>query len=439
MKVGLIGATNVGKSTLFNRIIRNQRSIITDIAGTTRDIVTEPVDLGGVMISVSDSPGLDNFYEELVYIQKLIESCDLLLFVVDFKVGVWPKEQEIMKLVRKFEKEDNTIVVVNKADKWMREEEMEIAKAEYWALGIQTVLMISAKNGANLDELEELLHINATSHSYKKIQAKHELVISFVGRPNVGKSTLLNTFVKEEVSKVSEKPGTTLDYISSQVSYGQTVFKLVDTAGIRRQSKIVGLEKIALSKTLKMLEYQKPITILLRDGTDDFAKQDLHLVGELIKMWLPIIIAINKIDLLNEAQLDRLKKGMPELMRFAPRIPVIFISGKEGKHLDNLMKQVKKIHELRNLKVSTNRLNTEVLTAQTTNPPKFPRNKICKIRYLTQIEADTTTFVCFVNNTEKLNFSLTRWLENVLRRNFGFEWLPIRIDFRGTKEKEERK
>ncbi len=211
----------------------------------------------------------------------------------------------------------------------MRDAEQELAKAEYRSLGLGTVILLSAKSGANMEELEEMLYMIATTHSYKKVQSKHEMIVSFVGRPNVGKSTLLNTFVKSDVSKVSDKPGTTLDYITSQVSYGQTVFKLVDTAGIRRQSKIAGLEKIALSKTLKMLEYYKPVTVLMRDGTEDFAKQDVHLVGELISMGLPLVIAINKIDNLNTAQLDRLKKGMPELMRFASWIPVCFISAQK--------------------------------------------------------------------------------------------------------------
>jgi len=260
------------------------------------------------MISVSDSPGLDNFNEELTYIQKLVETCDHLLFVIDHKTGISPKEQEIVRLVRKYGKEDVTTLVVNKADKWMRDEEQEVAKAEYWSLGLSSIVMVSAKNGSNLEELEEMLYMIVTTHSYKKVQSKHELIVSFVGRPNVGKSTLLNTFVKETVSKVSETPGTTLDYITSQVSYGQTVFKLVDTAGIRRQSKIHGLEKIALSKTLKMLEYYKPITVLMRDGTEDIAKQDMHLVGELISMGLPIVIAVNKIDELTVAAIERLKK-----------------------------------------------------------------------------------------------------------------------------------
>ena len=438
MKVWLIGATNVGKSTLFNRLIRSQRSIVTDIAGTTRDFVTEPVDLGGIMISVSDSPGLDNFNEELTYIQKLVETCDHLLFVIDHKTGISPKEQEIVRLVRKYGKEDVTTLVVNKADKWMRDEEQEVAKAEYWSLGLSSIVMVSAKNGSNLEELEEMLYMIVTTHSYKKVQSKHELIVSFVGRPNVGKSTLLNTFVKETVSKVSETPGTTLDYITSQVSYGQTVFKLVDTAGIRRQSKIHGLEKIALSKTLKMLEYYKPITVLMRDGTEDIAKQDMHLVGELISMGLPIVIAVNKIDELTVAAIERLKKWIPEIMEFARWIPVVFISAQDGKNLDGLMRAVKKLHTLRNQKISTNNLNTAVLQAQTISPAKFPKNKICKIRYLTQVEAHCPTFVCFVNNVTKLNFSLTRWLENVLRKNFGFEGVPIRIEFRGTKEKEER-
>jgi GTP-binding protein len=282
MKLGLIGATNVGKSTLFNRLVGSHRSIVTDIAGTTRDIVTDIMHISDLEIQVSDSPGLDNFNEELVFIRKIIEQSDYCLFVVDFNVGIGTKEQEIIRLIRKSGKEDQTLLVINKVDKRMREADKEIAAAEYRALGLGSLIMISAKNGANTDELEEMLYLVATTNSYKKINSDHELTVSFVGKPNVGKSSLLNTFAKAILSKVSDIPGTTLDYISEFVSYGDTIFKFVDTAGIRKQTKMHGLEKIALSKTLKMLAYYKPITVLMRDATQEISKQDLSLVGELI-------------------------------------------------------------------------------------------------------------------------------------------------------------
>lgn len=151
-------------------------------------------------------------------------------------------------------------------------------------------------------------------------------------------------------------------------------------------------------------------------------------------MGLPIVIARNKIDLLSEDELERLKKWTPELLQFARRIPVCFISWQEAKHLDNLMKIIKKVHVFRSLKITTNNLNTVVLNAQTIAPAKFPKNKICKIRYLTQIAWDQPTFVCFVNSTDKMNFSLARRLDNVIRRNFDFWWVPLKIDFRGKKD-----
>lgn len=434
MKLGLVGATNVGKSTLFNRLVGSHRAIVTDIAGTTRDIVSDVTDFWGIKVQVSDSPGLDNFYDELEFISQLVVQSDYLLFVVDFTVGIGPKEEEIIKIIRKHSMEDKTLLVINKVDKWMTEADAQVAAAEYWSLGLASLVMISAKNGGNIDELEELLFGIASSNSFKTVRHGHELIVSFVGRPNVGKSTLLNTFAKEELSKVSDIPWTTLDYIAQQVSYWDTVYKLVDTAGIRKQTRTAGLEKIALSKTLKMLEYYKPIVVLLRDGIDSVVKQDLHLVGELIKMGLPIVIARNKIDWLNEKELQRLKDGTPELMDFARWIPVCYISGKKGKNLDNLMKQIKKVQQNRFLKISTHDLNEVVLTAQTVSPAKFPKNKICKIRYITQIDGDQPSFICFVNNREKLNFSLSRWLENVLRKNFNFEGVPISIEFRGKKE-----
>ncbi|HMY80759.1 MAG TPA: ribosome biogenesis GTPase Der [Candidatus Absconditabacterales bacterium] len=430
MKLGLIGATNVGKSTLFNRLIGTHRSIVTDIAGTTRDIVTEIIDMGHSMVSVSDSPGLDHFDEEMIYIRKLIADSDYLLFVIDYTIGLTAKEYDIIHEIRKAGREDQTLLVINKADKWMTQDQKEIIMSEYWALGLASIIMISAKNGAHLDELEDMIAGIAASGSYKKVYPKHELIVSFVGKPNVGKSTLINTFAKSSISKVSDVPGTTLDYVTQEISYGDTIFKLVDTAGIRKQSKIHGLEKIALEKTLKMLAYYKPIVVLMRDALEGVSKQDLHLVGELISMGLPIIIARNKIDECSASELKRLQDGMPELMRFAHWIPVCYISGQEGKHLDNLIKTIKKVHTNRSTKVSTNMLNTIVLNAQATSPAKFSKNKICKIRYITQIEGHQPSFICFLNNHEKMNFAMARWLDNVLRKNIDFTGVPLNIDFR---------
>lgn len=438
MKLWLVWATNVGKSTLFNRLVWSHRSIVTDIAWTTRDIVSDTMMIGDLPIQVFDSPWLNSFYEEIDFIRKIIEQSDYLLFVVDHETGLGPKEQEIIWLIRKNGMEEQTLLVVNKVDKWMREADKEVAAAAYWELWLGNLIMISAKNGANTDELEEMIFMVSNSGSYKKFDPKHELIVSFVWRPNVGKSTLLNTFAKTDVSRVSDKPGTTLDYISEQVSYGDTVFKLVDTAGIRKYTKIEWLEKIALAKTLKMLAYYKPITVLMWDAVEWPTKQDLHLVWQLIELGLPIIVARNKIDQLNAEELERIKKGTPEMLRFARWIPVCYISGISGKHLDNLMKQIKKVHTFRSLKLSTHSLNTAVLNAQTLSPAKFPKNKICKIRYITQIDGNQPTFVCFVNNAEKMNFSLARWLDNVLRKNFDFSGVPLRVDFRGKKNKDDK-
>lgn len=438
MKVGLIGATNVGKSSLFNRLVWSHRAIVTDIAGTTRDIITETYDLNGHTIQIADSPGLDTFSDELIYIRSIIQDSDYLLFVVDYHTGLWPKEQEIVWLIRKYGKQDQTLLVINKVDKWMRETDKEIMSSEYWSLWLGSMVMISAKNGANLDELEEILYGIVTTHSFKRIDSKHELIVTFMGKPNVGKSTLLNTFTRSSVSNVSDQPGTTLDYISETLSYGDTIFKMIDTAWIRKSNKPFGLEKIANSKTLTMLSYNKPIVVLIRDAVDWVTKQDLHLVSELIGLWLPIIIARNKIDQLTPIELERIKKWTPELMQFARWIPICYISAQQGKHLDNLVKVIKKVHANRSVRLSTHTLNTAVLNAQVQSPAKFPKNKICKIRYITQIEWEQPTFVCFVNSMEKMNFSLARWLDNVLRRSFDFAGVPIKIDFRWSKDKKEQ-
>lgn len=433
MKIWLIWSTNVGKSTMFNRLIWTHRAIVTDIAGTTRDIIKEKTKIWDIEVVISDSPWLDNFDEELIYIDAIIKDSELILFVVDNHVWLGPKELQILDIIRKEKKIQNSILIVNKCDKWLQPYEQDILMGQYASSGIHDIVLTSAKLGHGFDELEYAIISYYQSGSYKKIPSvDQDISFAIVGRPNTGKSTLLNTITRQNLSKVSSVPGTTLDYIQSQFSYGDKIYKIIDTAGIRRKSKLAGLESIAFAKTKKMLERYKPIVVVLLDGSEWIANQDQALVSKIIKLWLPVLIAINKIDLLSKDELEKLKKLAKSIFTYAARVPIIYISWQDKLHLDNLIKHIYNVYTNLNQKIPTNVLNKVVSSAWLTNPPKFPKNKICKIKYLTQIEQLPPTFLVFINDMSKMNFSLNRRLENVLRRNFVLDGVSIKIEYKDS-------
>lgn len=433
MKIWLIWSTNVGKSTMFNRLIGTHRAIITDIAGTTRDIIKEKTKIWDIDVIVSDSPWLDNFDEEIVYITSIIKDSDLILFVIDNHIWLGPKELQILDIIRKEKRVNDVILIANKCDKRLQPYEQDILIGQYSSSGIHHIALTSAKLGHGFDELEYEIMSFYNTGSYKKAPPMdQDISFAIIGRPNTGKSTLLNTITKQSLSKVSDIPGTTLDYIQSQFSYGDTIYKIIDTAGIRRKSKLAWLESIAFAKTKKMLEYYKPIVVILLDWSEWIANQDQALVSKIIKLWLPILIAINKIDLLSKDELERLKKQAKSIFTFASRVPIIYISWQDKLHLDNLIKHISKVHSNLNQKIPTNVLNRVISSAWLTNPPKFPKNKVCKIKYTTQIEQLPPTFLAFVNDMSKMNFSLNRRLENVLRKNFVLDGVSIKIEYRDS-------
>lgn len=431
MKIWLIWSTNVGKSTIFNRLIWTQRAIITDIAGTTRDIISEKTTLSNIDMLISDSPWLDNFDEELIYIESIIKSNDLLLFVIDNHIGLGPKELQILDILRKEKKIVHTILVVNKCDKWLQPYEQDILVWQYSKSSIKDIILVSAKLWHGLEELQDQIMLFHNKRSYKSLsELDQNISFAIVGRPNTGKSTLLNTITRQELSKTSSIPGTTLDYVQAKFSYGDKIYKIIDTAGIRRKSKLMWLESIAFAKTKKMLEYYRPIVVVLLDGSEWITNQDQSLVSKIIKLGLPVMIAINKIDLLTKQELERLKKSAQSIFTFASWIPIVYMSGQNKLHLDNLMKQIYKIHSNLNQKIPTSVLNRVISSARLTNPPKFPKNKICKIKYVTQTDQLPPTFLIFVNDMDKMNFSLSRRVENILRKNFVLEGVSIKLEYR---------
>ena len=448
MNIGLVGSTNVGKSTLFNRLIGQFRAIVTDIPGTTRDIIQHETlidDIGKVMFF--DSPGLFDFKEEEVLIKQIIDHSDLILFVIDDSVGITAKEQHIYSYIIEKHKKSKTILIVNKIDIKHKEKDYDLAVNEYYALGFEHVLGISAKKQKNLVEVKDLiikiLNVALLKDMPKEgeveaLPARDEndnrIHMAIIGKPNAGKSTLLNTLMKKTVSKVESIPGTTRDYIIGEFSMERKKYVVYDTAGIRKKWDIHGIEKIAFDKTLEMLKFKRPIVLFLVDGVEGISHRDMTLIEEINNLALPMILCVNKIDLLDAKQQKMLIAKTAAVMDFAKYIQVFPISAKTKKGIKEIFEVLGKIKKEAEKRIDTSQLNDCIGKEFISRPPRFPRNKTCKILYITQIDINAPTFIAFVNHKDRANFAFKRRLENTIRKFFGFMGTPIVIRFKERKD-----
>ena len=313
MRIGLIWATNAGKSTLFNRLIGQFRAIVTDIHGTTIDIISHTLEVDNLWkMTFFDSPGLGDFSDEIPFIEKIIKNSDLLLFVIDDSVWVSAKDQHILQMIRENNMQDQTFLIINKLDVKWKVNEIDLAIADYYDLWVGKVIWISAKKERNLAELEDELRTFykewRKSHSdeeHSTNEPTHKGIwLAIVGKPNSGKSTLLNTLVGKELAKVEDKLGTTRDYVVGEFKSMGNWYTVYDTAGIRKKWKTHGIEKIAYDKTYAMLEYVRPVVLFMIDCTQGITHRDMTLLQEIAGLGLPMIFCLNKSDLVKKEAID---------------------------------------------------------------------------------------------------------------------------------------
>lgn len=436
MKIWLVGRTNVGKSTLFNRLLWSYRAIVTDISGTTRELLREESVLGHKDILLIDSPGLENVEEEMQFIQEIIQECDILLFVIDGKADLWEQEYRIREMILENGKKDQTILVANKLDDKVYHGKADIFLSEFYSLGFGYITPISAEQQQWLEQLVRTI----TAMPHRKDTPAHisehsiDIPLAILWRPNVGKSTLLNRLMGEELSYVQDEPGTTLDYITAHFERDGQSIALYDTAGIRKKKKIVWLERIAYAKTMSMLDHIRPVVVFVLDVVEWLTHRDKSILGEIIKMWLPLIIAINKIDMMEPKDVDHAIDAM-RLDLWFRWIPYVRISGLEWYGLPKILQNVTKVYNSATTRVPTSGLNKLLYQARVTTPPRFPKNKICKRKYISQVEDNPPTFNLSVNNKQYANFSFQQRVENIIRKEYGFEWVPIKFTFTNKVEK----
>ena len=439
MKIWLVWATNVWKSTLFNRLIGQFRAIVTDIPGTTTDIIQHKVQTDNWTYTFFDSPGLLDFTEELEYIEQIIKESDLLLFLIDDSVWITAKEHHILELIRKEKKQDTTILIINKLDIKRKESETEMAISDYYTLGLSSVIGVSAKKERNLSTIEN--QINSFYNKWKKTHKDEEesvepfrIWLAILWKPNAGKSTLLNTLVWKPLAKVADVAWTTRDYVAGNFSRKGRDYVAYDTAWIKKRWKIHWIEKIAYDKTKAMLEFVRPVVIFMVDCTQWITHRDMTLLQEVHQLALPMIFVLNKVDQVNPKAIDAMIKNTQTYLDFAKYLPIVPMIAIKWEWIDDVMKFVSILQKENTKRIATRDLNEALQHEMIQRPPRFPKNKICKILYATQIAVDAPTFIVFVNHKARANFAFKKWVENSIRKNFWFIWVPIVIKYRNRGE-----
>jgi GTP-binding protein len=435
--VVLVGRPNVGKSTLFNRITNSRRSIVTSIAGTTRDVISQSAEWQDVPFTLVDTGGMFGAREdplhELVYIagSRALESASLIVFVVDGREGLLPGDQEIAARLRTATVP--VLMAVNKTD----DKRARGRAVEFYQLGFEPVIELAAEHGEGVGDLldEVIQRLPPGRGRGASPAAPEETAIAIVGRPNVGKSSLLNRLLHEERSIVSEEPGTTRDTVDAVLKWHQRNFRIVDTAGIRRAGRVARsgqLESLSVILARRAIE-KADVAVLLIDSVEGATDQDATIAGEAEKAGCGIIIAANKWDLMKGRGTDFSKSFDDKLrqqMKFLDYAPILHISATTGERTPKVLETIDKVAEARMRRVPTGELNRFVQAVTAVHPPASPGRRQVRILYATQKGVAPPTFVFFTNYATEFHFSYERFLVNRLRESFGMMGTPIRLHVR---------
>lgn len=429
--VALVGRPNVGKSTLFNRLVGERVAIIEDFPGTTRDRLYGEFEWGGRRIAVVDTGGIVPIGEEDVaesvyeQAQLAIDEADVVVFLVDNRAGIVPVDEEIADLLRRTEKP--IILAVNKADN-MQQEALAV---EFHALGLGDPLPISAGRGLNTGDLLDTIVAVLPPPDDETVDEEVARV-AIVGRPNVGKSSLVNALTGEKRTVVSPIPGTTRDAVDTRVLFQNQPILLIDTAGIRRRGKVArGIEQYSVLRAMRAID-RSDVAILLIDATEPLAAQDAHVAGFVQEQSKGLVVAVNKWDLVpkDSHTMKAFERRLREQFKFMPYVQIVFVSAKTGQRIEQVLELALAISVERRKRVPTGVLNAAVRRVLHEHQPPSSRGKLLKVFYVTQVGVDPPTFVIKVNDPELAHFGFRRFMENRLRETFGFAGTPIRLYFR---------
>ncbi len=428
--VAIVGRPNTGKSTLLNRIVKRPAAITEDLPGTTRDRNTAEVAWLGTEFTLIDTGGLEITPDSPIgrgvkaQVESAVSQADVIVCVVDAIDGVTPADTEIADVLRRSGKP--VLVAANKADNPKREMET----LEFYELGLGDPLAVSAHHGRGITELLDKVVGLLPEQSGATKTATESIKIAIVGRPNVGKSMLLNALTGEERVIVDETPGTTRDAVDTVFDFkGQNVV-LIDTAGIRRRGKVKGgVERYSVLRTFRAID-RADVVLLVLDATELVTSQDTHIAGYIQEAFKGIIIIVNKWDLVENKNLAEWNKTVKKAFRFASYAPIVYTSAKTGQGVERIMPQVSEIYRERLKRLPTAAVNDVVQRAVAAHNRPTSQGKQLKIFYSTQAEANPPTFVFFTNDARLVHFSYKRFLENRLREAFGFTGTPLRMKFK---------
>lgn len=425
----IVGRPNVGKSTLFNRLLGERKSIVDDTPGVTRDRIYGDVEWLTQTFRLIDTGGIQledqDFGDEInMQVDIAIEEADVIIFLASAREGVTADDLAIARKLRKAGKP--VVLAVNKADN----EKLQMEVYDFYQLGLDDPITLSASHGIGIGDLLDRVMEKMPVRDLKP----YEGVTSFcvIGRPNVGKSSLVNAILKEDRTIVSNVEGTTRDAIDTPFFYEGREYMIIDTAGIRKRGKIwENIEKYSILRAVSAIE-RSNVVLFLIDGEKGIRAQDKHVAGLAHEAGKGVIIVYNKWDAVekDEKTMQQITKKIREEFKYLDYAPVAFVSALIGAKVQNLIPLIDQVHEMCTLRVPTNVLNDVILDAQMMNPPKPHNGRQLKIYYSSQVSVEPPTIVLFVNDPELLHFSYTRYIENRLREAFGFTGTPIHITAR---------
>jgi len=437
--VALVGRPNVGKSTLFNRLVGARLAIVEDMPGTTRDRLYADAEWQGRVFTVVDTGGLvltpsDEITAQVrAQVQVALDEADVIVFLADIMDGLTHADMDIADILRRTQKP--VILAINKADNPKREQGIH----EFYALGLGEPLPISALQGKGIGELlEAITHALPTLPAEEEVRP-HALHIALVGRTNVGKSSLLNRILGEERVIVSEQPGTTRDAIDTVVRFHGQEIVMIDTAGIRRRGRIEGgVERYSVLRALKAIG-RADVVLLLLDAVEGVTAQDAHIAGYIYEQAKSTIVLVNKWDLVEKdsSTQSQYEAYIRRELKFMPFVPVLFVSALTGQRVGQILPLALRVNEQRQQRLSTEQINAILREATARHSPPSKYGKKLRFYYGTQVEINPPTFVFFVNDERLVHFSYERYLENQIRQYYKYEGSPLRLIFRGHKEKDE--
>ena len=427
--VAIVGRPNSGKSTLLNRVVGKPLAIVEDMPGTTRDRNLTNVTWGGVEFTLIDTGGLEMEPRSTIaqgiraQIETAISDADVIIDLVDVTDGVTRSDFEIADMLRRANKP--VLLAANKADN----DRLEMEALEFYELGLGEPIAISTHHGHGVAELLDRIVSLLPPAPAAEVETE-ALKVAIVGRPNVGKSMLLNALIGDKRAIVDDTPGTTRDAVDTLFDFdGQNVL-LIDTAGVRRRGRVkAGVERYSVIRTLRAID-RADIVLLVLDATETVTSQDTHIAGYMQQAAKGMVIIVNKWDLIENKDIAEWNRLIKSQFKFASYAPILYTSAKSGQGVDRIMPQVSQVYQERLKRLSTAKVNDVIQQAVASHNRPRIKNKQLKVFYATQAEVNPPTFVFFTNDSKLIHFSYRRYLENKLREAFGFSGTPLRLIFK---------